>query len=208
MSKLNSKTLTIAATLLMVLALLVMATPLLRSSAGFASGRTGINRPFVFQGTPVPGQNGQGFVIQGTPFPEGTTPQGQVNPNFPTTGRQFQGGQGISFLSLGFLSGVMGTVVYAIALLVSLAAALGMFLTKRWGKILGIVMAVLYGILALISLVPTLLMSFAFRAGNPLSIGLNVLHLVLAIAIIVLASIQAKKVANPITPVAPPASPA
>ena len=51
MSKLNSTTLTIAAILLVVLALLVMATPLVRTTTGFTN-RTG-NRTFT-QGGPSP----------------------------------------------------------------------------------------------------------------------------------------------------------
>ena len=62
-----------------------------------------------------------------------------------------------------------GTIVYAIALLISLAAASGMFMAKRWGKILGIIMAVLYGLLALVSLLPILLISF-MGIRNPLNL--------------------------------------
>jgi len=178
-----------------VLALLMLATPLLRPDTGLA-GRTGFNQQFNG------GQNGQGFVFKD----QGNGPQSQINPN--SSGRQFQGRQSSGILRLGFLSGVGGTIVYTVALLVSLAAAAGMFMTKRWGKVLGISMAVIYVVVALLSIVPTLLIGFAFRSFNPLSMGLNVAHLVLAIAVIVLASIPAKQLAAPITSAVPPATPA
>jgi len=195
MSKLNSKTLTIAAVVLMVLALLFMATPLLRVS-GF-SGRTGFNRQFNGQATPG-GQNG--FPNQGNGF------QGQGNQTNPTNSTRQFAGRTRSFIGLGLLSGLTGTIVYAIALLVSLAAAVGMFITKRWGQVLGIAMAVVYLILGLVSFIPMLLLGFA-RALNGLSLGLSILHLVLAIAVIILALIPAKKMTAPISPViTPPAA--
>jgi hypothetical protein len=200
MSKLNSKTLTIAAIVLMVLALLFMATPILRVSG--VSGLSGLNRQFNGQtlpragtGTPSPGgQNdfsGQGFTYQG---------------NSTTPARQFPGQTG-GLLGFGLLSGTTGTIVYALALLVSLAAAVGMFITKRWGQILGIVMAVIYLILGLVSFLPMILMGF-ITALNGLSLALTMLHLVLAMAVIVLALIPAKKVAIPIVPATPANPPA
>jgi hypothetical protein len=196
MSKLNSKTLTIAAVVLMVLALLFMATPLLGVS-GF-SGRTGFTRQNNGQILPG-GQNG--FPSQGNGF-QGD-PNNPTNPTNPT--RQFPGGTR-SLLSFGLLSGITGTIVYAIALLVSLAAAAGMFMAKRWGQVLGIVMAVVYLILALFSFLPMLLSIF-MRGLNGLSLGLSILHLVLAIAVIVLALIPAKKMMVPIPPaIIPPAA--
>ncbi len=201
MSKLNSTTLTIAAVVLMVLALLFMATPLLRVSS--MSGR--FNRQFNGQ-FPSGGQNGfpsQGGGLQGQGFtgPNGGS-QGQGNSTTP--GQQFAG-RSRSLLGFGFLSGITGTIVYAIALLVSLAAAIGMFITKRWGQVLGIVMAVIYLILALVSFLPMLLMSFT-RGLNGLNLGLSILHLVLALAVIVLALIPAKKVLVPSMPATPPAA--
>ena len=201
MSKLNSKTLMIAAALLMVLALLVMATPLLGPASGFAS-RTGSNsttRRFTFQGTP--GQNSSGQVFPG----------GQGFPNSSgngTTGttRQFTGTGGPgTILRLGFLTGTTRTILYAVILLLALVAAAGMFLTQRWGQVLGIIVAVVYALLALVSLLPMLLAGFA-RFSSPLTLGLNILHLVLALAVIVLAVIPAKKVATPPAPVTHPAA--
>ena len=110
-------------------------------------------------------------------------------------------------LGLGLLSGMTGTIVYALALLVSLAAAMGMFITRRWGQILGIVMAVVYLVLALVSILPMLLMGF-IQALNGLSLGLSILHLVLAMAVIVLALIPARKLAAPVLPAAPVNPPA
>jgi hypothetical protein len=190
MSKLNSKTLTIAAVILIVLALVFMATPLLRFSG--ISGRTTFNRQFNGQTNPG-GQNffqnqGNGTPGQGFNNPNGGS-QGQGNSTNPN--RQFAG-RG-SLLRLGFLSGLTGIIVYTIALLVSLAAALGMVFTKRWGQILGIVMGAIYLILALFSFLPTILLGFA-RAINGLNLGLTIAHVVLALAVIVLAIISAKKV--------------
>jgi ABC-type glycerol-3-phosphate transport system permease component len=192
MSKLNSKTLTIAAVVLLVLALLFVATPLLRVSG--VTGRTGFNRQSDGQNLPG-GQNGFGFPSQGngTQGQDFTGPNsGTQNPGTTTNpARQFTGG-GSSLLRLSFLSGISGTIVYAIALLVALAAAVGMFLTKRWGQILGIVMAVIYLLLSLVSFLPQFILGFT-RGLNVLSLGLGILHLVLAMAVIILAVIPAKK---------------
>jgi len=204
---LNTKILPIAAVVLLVLALLFMATPLLSVSGVTGAGRTFNSSGFTpGQGfTPNQGtdQNGQGYVFQG-PGSGGSTDGTQPS---TTTGQPFvrQGGSGL--LGFGLLSGMTGTIVYAIALLVSLAAAIGMFITKRWGQVLGIVMAVIYLLLALVSFIPVLLMSF-IRGLNGLSLGLSILHLVLAIAVIVLASIPAKKAIVPVPaePAAPPAA--
>lgn len=100
-------------------------------------------------------------------------------------------------------SGVASIIIYFIALLVSLAAAVGMYIPKRWGKVLGIIMAALYGLLGLVSLLPVLLLS-ALGTRNPLSLILGILHLLLAIAVIVLASIPAKQEMPPPIPAAPP----
>ena len=192
MSKLNSATLTIAAVVLLVLALLFVATPLLRVAG--VTGGTGFNRQSGGQNLPG-GQNGFGFPSQGN----GSQGQGFTGPN---SGTQNPGtttnparrltGAGGSLLRLSFLSGIAGTVIYALALLVSLAAAVGMFLTRRWGQILGIVMAVIYLLLSLVSFLPQFILGFT-RGLNVLSLGLGILHLVLAIAVIVLAVIPAKK---------------
>jgi|GEM_PF-1489647 len=206
MSKLNSKTLTVAAVVLMVLALLVMATPLLRVSG--ITGRSGINRQFNGQSLPRPGTGtttprpGTGTTSPGgqNGFPgQGSDLQGQGNSTNPA--RQF-GGHGGGLLGFGLFSGTTGTIVYALALLVSLAAAVGMFITRRWGQVLGIVMAVIYLILALVSFLPMILLGFR-GALNGLSLGLSILRLVLAMAVIVLALIPAKKVAIPIVPATP-----
>jgi len=213
-SKLNSKTLTVAAVLLLVLALLFVATPLLRVSG--VSGRTGFNRQFNGQAFPGAGagdtspggQNGfpslgngpggQGF---GDPNNGTQNPGTRTDPN-----RQFAG-RGGGLLGFGLLGGITGTIVYAIALLVSLAAAVGMFLFKRWGQVLGIVMAVIYLLLSLAGLLPMLLMAF-LRSLNSLSLGLSILHLVLASAVIVLASIPAKKMMTPPMPASESTPPA
>jgi hypothetical protein len=173
----------------MVLALLFLATPLLRFNSGFQ--RSGNFTPPVNGITPPGGQNGvpgQGFPGQG----------GSGNP-----ARQF-GGRGGGLLGFGLLSGTTGTIVYAIALLISLAAAVGMFITRRWGQVLGILMAVIYLLLGLVSFIPTLLIGF-LRGFNGLSLGLSILHVALAIAVIVLASIPGKQAMVSASPVTPPA---
>jgi len=205
MSKLNSKTLMIGAGVLLVLALLFMATPLLRVTGISGTNRTGFTRQF--NGLATPGaQNGFPGAGNGTTGQDNST--NPTSPTSPTT-RQFPVGAR-SLLGLGLLSGITGTIVYGLALLVSLAAALGMFLTKRWGQLLGIVMGALYLILAVLVLIPTILTAFTFARGfNALSLGISVLHLILAIAVIVLALIPAKKIlapAAPITQATPPAA--
>lgn len=201
MSKPNSKTLTVAAALLIVLALLILASPLLDRSMGLR-GRTGAAPQFSapangLSQTSPDFQNDQGFPAPGN-APSGGT-QGQTNPNFPN--RQFTGQMPRNIFRFGFLSGLSGTIVYTIALLLSIVAAAGMFMNKAWGKILGIILAVLYAALALLNILPTLFFSAILRFSNPWNIALNILHLVLAIAVIVLASIPAKRLITP-----PPAS--
>jgi len=196
-TNLNTKLLPIAAILLLVLALLFMATPLLPISS--FSGGNGFNRQFNGQNLPG-GQNGlpgQGFPNQ----PGGLQDQG----NTTTPNRQFTN-QTPSLLRLGFLNGITGTIVYALLLLAALVAAVGMFLVKRWGQVLGIILAVVYLLLGLVSFLPMILLGFA-RALNGLSLGLSILRLVLAIAVIVLAMIPAKKVLAPIMPATPATPP-
>jgi hypothetical protein len=185
---LNPKLLPIAALLLVVLALLFMATPLLRPSGAFQRGGNFGNRG---SGQTVPPN---GFVIQGG-GPQGQVLPGQGGTNLPA--RRFAVGGGL-------LGGFVGPVVYFIALLLSLAAAVGMFMTKRWGQVLGIIMAVLYFLLGLLSLLPIILTSF-IGLRNPLSLILGIVHVLLAVAVIVLASIPAKKVIPAIVPATPPA---
>jgi hypothetical protein len=187
---------------LLVLALLFMATPLLRSTSGFQGGGN-FTRPSNGQSLPALPGGQNGFPDQGT-VPQGQGLPDQGDQNFPA--RQFAG-QGGGLLGFGLLNGITGTIVYAILLLIALAAALGMFLTKRWGQVLGIIMAVVYLLLGLVSFLPMILLGFA-RALNGLSLGLSILHLVLALAVIVLAIIPAKKVLNPVMPVTSATPPA
>jgi hypothetical protein len=199
MSKLNSNTLMIGAGVLLLLALLFMATPILRVAGVSGGNRTGFTRQFN-NGTNPGGQNGLPGLGSGT--------QGQGNSSNPTTpanptGRTFAG-RNRSIFALTFLNGITGIIIYGLALLVSLAAAVGMFLTKRWGQLLGILMGVLYLVLALLGLIPTIMVAFTFARGfNALSLGLSILHVVLAIAVIVLALIPAKKVLASAAPAAP-----
>ena len=183
---LNTKLLPIAALLLIILALLFMATPLLRTSRTFQR-----NGNFVIQ------NNGQAAPQNGSPD-SGAGSQvlpGQGGSNLPN--RQFAVRGGI------FLGGITGAIVFFLALLVSLVAALGMFFTRRWGQIVGIIMAVLYGLVGLVSLLPIL---FLRAAGlrNPLNLILGIVHVLLAVAVIVLASIPAKKGSTPLLADPPP----
>jgi hypothetical protein len=191
---LNPRLLVIAAALLLVLALLFLATPLVRRSGGFQNSG---NFPTQFNGQALPGGD-NGFP---TPAP-GNIPGGQGFPGqggTNTPGRQFGGGGGL--MSFSLLEGMVGTIVYAIALLISLVAAAGMFIVKRWGKILGVIMAVFYGLLALVSLLPMLLISFT-GINSLTALILGVLELLLAVAVIILASIPGRKGA-PVPPAAP-----
>ena len=204
MSKLNPTTLTIAAAVLLMLALLVMATPLMRVANVVNS--TGANRQFNGQALPggqnfVPGQ-GNGLPGQGVPGQDNGS-QGQDGTNLPN--RQF--GSPSSLLSFTFLGGITAILIYGIALLVSLVAAVGMFLTRRWGQILGILMGVVYLLLAVLGFLPMLLSAFRFNL-NPLTLGLDILRLVLALAVIVLALIPARKAVSslPAAQDAPPAA--
>jgi hypothetical protein len=191
---LNPKLLPIAALVLVVLALLFMASPLMPSTGGFPAGGN-FNPPANGQPLPQNGVPSQGGGPQGQGFPS------QGGPNSP--GQPF-GGRGGGLPGFGLLSGITGTIVYFMALLVSLAAAVGMFMTKRWGQVLGIIMAVLYLLLGLLSLIPIILTSFTgFR--NPLSLILGIVHLLLAAAVIVVASIPAKMVTPPEAPATPTA---
>jgi hypothetical protein len=176
---LNSKLLPIAAIVLLVLAVLFMATPLLRTARGFQNSGN-----FVPQGSgqtfPQNGLQGQGNGSSGLP--------GQNGSNFPN--RQFA-------VRAGFLAGVTGAIVFFVALLVSLVAALGMLFTKRWGQVLGIILAVLYGLVGLVSLLPILLLGSA-GLRNPFSLILGIAHVLLALAVIVLASIPARPAKKPV----------
>ena len=166
---LNTRLLPVAALLLVVLALLFLAAPLIRQSGGFQ--RTG---NFVLQ------TNGQSAPQNGTST--------QGNDTNLTTRRLAVGG--------GLMGGRGGIIIYFVALLVALTSAVGMLFTKRWGQVLGIILAVLYGLLGLLSLLPYLLMRF-LGAPNPVSLILGIVHLLLAVAVIVLASIPGKPASAP-----------
>ena len=172
---LNTKLLPIAALLLILLALLFLAEPLIRPAGGF-------QRASNF--TP-PGNGQTGTTVQGT------GPQALVGPGgSPAQARRVTIGGGI-------LGGRGGVIIYFVALLISLAAAVSMLYTKRWGQVLAIIMAVVYSLLGLVSLLPLLLIRFV-GAPNPVSLILGIVHLLLAVAVIVLASIPGKPLLPPI----------
>jgi len=182
---LNPKLLPIAALVLVVLALLFMATPLLRVSGSLQG-----NGNIVIQGNGPSGPQ--------TPAPQGGTVQ-----------RFSAGGNGTPdrriTLGSGMLNGSVGAIFYFVLVLVSLPAAVGMYLTKRWGQVFGIIMAVIYGLLGLLSLIPILLISFQ-GIRSPLGLFLGFLHVSLAAAVIVLAAIPAQKLPAPTMPVTTPAT--
>jgi hypothetical protein len=188
---LNRTLLPIAAILLILLALLFMATPLLRMSRGFQTN-----------GNIIRQSNGQSFRPNATPG-QGNAPQFLPGQGNGTPGQGFPGQNGSNainrqlFREIGFLSGRSGPIVYFVALLVALAVALGMFFIKRWGQILGILMAVLYLLAGLASMLPLLLFG-SFGLRNPLSLVLGIAQVVLALAVIVLASIPAKRTVAPV----------
>jgi hypothetical protein len=179
---LNTKLLPIAALVLVLLALLFLAGPLIRTAGG--SPRAG---NFITQGNGQTGSSGQGGGPQVLVGGGGTT----------GTPRGFTAGSGL-------MSGRTGIIAYFVALLVALAAALGMLFTKRWGQVLAIIMAVLYGLLGLVALLPLLLVRLV-GAPNPLSLILGILHLLMAVAVIVLAAIPGKP-GTPASPEVPSAS--
>lgn len=215
MLKMNAKILSVTAVLLLCLSLLYLATPLLRPASAFGGPRTftgqGLTSSDQGGGVQVITPSGQGTILQGPGGDmQGFPSQGQGSPNF--TQRQFSGGRPGGLLSFGLLNGTNGIIIiYGIALLVSLAAAVGMLMTRNWGRILGIVMGVVYSSMALYGLLPALFIgSMVRRAG--ISVGgsliswLTVVRLVMAVAVVVLAATSAKKVSKPAEVIPPPAT--
>ena len=168
---LNTKLLPFAALALVVLALLFLAAPLLRTAGGTQRA-----------GNVVLQTNGQSAAQNGAT----ATPAVGATTNSTTRRIAVGGGRATIF-------------IYFVALLISLAAALGMLFTKRWGQVLAIIMAVLYGLFGLVSLLPLLFIRLV-GAPNPINLILGVVQLLLAVAVIVLASIPGKP-ASPIVPV-------
>jgi hypothetical protein len=197
MKQINKTTLAIGAGVLLVLALLTLATPLMRSANPV--NQAGFNRQFNGQNFPgdqnnLPSQSfpGQGFPgdQNGQAFPgQGQRSLGQDGQNFRSQGNI----SGFAtLLRFNFLSGITGTIVFGVALIISIVAALGMLLAKRWGQVSGIFMAVIYLVMAVLAILPTIL--FMFRIGTGfLTIVLDILRVLLAAAVIVLALLPARK---------------
>jgi hypothetical protein len=162
---LNPKLLSIAALVLVVLALLFLAAPLIRLAGGAQRAGNFVTTGNGTTGSAVPGSSPQ--VLTGG----GSTAQA----------RRIAVGTG----------GRGGIILYFVMLLVSLGAAVGMLFTRRWGQVLAIIMGVLYGLLGLVSLLPLLFIRFV-GAPNPVSILLGIVHVLLAVSVIVLASIPGK----------------
>lgn len=206
---LNPKLLSIAALVLVVLALLFLAAPLIRQATGFQS--TGI---FIPSGNAGSGQvtstsaggagpslliNTSGTGGSGGSSASGATGQGSGNQFFigGGGGNQVQGGTNLPARRITIGTGSrVGVILYFVALLVSLAAAVGMLFTKNWGRVLAIVMGVLYGLLGLVSLLPLLLIRFV-GSPNPATTVLGIVHVLLAVSVIVLASIPGKPGLHP-----------
>jgi len=160
---LNPKLLSIAALVLVVLALLFLAAPLIRLTGGSQRAGAFVTPGNGTSGSSVPGGDPQVLTGGGSParrLTAGTGSRGEI-------------------------------ILYFVMLLVSLAAAVGMLFTRRWGQVLAIIMAVLYGLLGLVSLLPLLLIRFV-GAPNPVSLVLGIVHVLLAVSVIVFASIPGK----------------
>ncbi len=177
---LNTKLLPSAALLLILLALLFLAGPLIRPADGLQRNGTLITSGNGATNSTAPGGGPQVVIGVG-----GSTAQ---------TGRLTvgTGGRGMIF-------------IYFVALLISLAAALGMLFTKNWGRVLAIIMGVLYGLMGLVSLLPLLFIRLV-GALNPVSLILGIVHLLMAVAVIVLVSIPGKPALAPLTEAAPTSS--
>ena len=174
---LNTRLLPIAALLLVLLALLFLAAPLIRTAAGIQRS-----------GNVVLQTNGQSAAPNGA----AATPAAGATTNSTTRRIAVGGGRATIF-------------IYFVALLISLAAALGMLFTKRWGQVLAIIMGVLYGLFGLVSLLPLLFIR-SVGAPNPVSLILGVVQLLLAVAVIVLASIPGKPGSAPVPAAASPSA--
>ena len=140
-----------------MLALLFMATPLLRQSRGFQ--RNGdLAFPRNGQSAPQNGFSPRGNGSQSLPGQDGSNfPNRQLHPRSAA----------VSWEALPV------RLCSSSALLVSLVAAMGMFFTRRWGQVLGIIMAVIYFLIGLISLLPILLIG-AIGIRNPSSLILGI----------------------------------
>jgi hypothetical protein len=163
---LNPRLLSIAALVLVVLALLFLAAPLIRLAGGSQRAGTFVAPGNGATGSSLPGSGPQVLIGGG---------------GSPAQARRFTVGTG----------GRGGIILYFVMLLVSLAAAVGMLFTRRWGQVLAIIMGVLYGLLGLVSLLPLLLIRFV-GAPNPVSLVLGSVHVLLSVSVIVLASIPGK----------------
>jgi len=181
----NPKLLPIAALVLVVLSLLFMATPLIRVTGSLQG-----NGNIVIQGN-------------GPSVPPNVTSGGGTVQGFSGGGNGSQGPR--VTLGSGVLNGSAGAIFYFVLVLVSLPAAVGMYLTKRWGQVFGIIMAVLYGLLGLLSLLPVLLIG-SLGIRNPMSLILGLVRVLLAVGVIVLAAIPAKKMQTATAPVTTPAT--
>jgi hypothetical protein len=194
-------TLTIAAILLLVMLLLSSVWPVVGGDR-----LLGINTGFGRFSGGFPGGNPpSGNFQQGTPpgnFPQGTLsaqPNGtqsgfsQNGQNQNGTGngmnQQFQPGNGVR----GNRGGMMGNrvlqyVLYAVELLLGLAAIVGLWLSKRWGMILAIITSAI----VLVATIPSM-----FRIFSVFSLIENLLKILLAIGIIVLVVIPKPEPVQP-----------
>ena len=175
---LNPKLLPIAALLLVVLALLFLAAPLIRTGRPEYPAERGQFCPAGLTNGHVRRQHPPGHARE-------RQQSWSAARRKPGPGRTMPPG------GYGAAAAGRDDFLYFVMLLISLAAALGMLFTKRWGQVLAIIMGVLYGLFGLVSLLPLLFIRFV-GAPNPVNLILGVVHLLLAVAVIVLASIPGK----------------
>jgi hypothetical protein len=184
---LNGRLLTISAILLVGLALLFLASPMIggnriaQSNGGFPRTFNGQSPQPGMIGTPQPGfESGGSGTVQTFPG---------MNGGSAGSARTRPGVVGLA--GFGFMAGRNNILIYGIALVLALIAAIGMLNTKLWGKVMGIIIAVVYLLLSIFSFLPIILFSF-MGTSNPISLILGIVQVTLALAVIILAAIPGK----------------
>jgi hypothetical protein len=203
-------TLTIAAILVLVVILLSAVWPMVGGDR-----LLGLNsRPAGFGGRFANGNSPSGNFLQGTPSensqsgtPSGNSPQGtpsgqpngtqngfapnDQNGNGNRQGGQFGPGNGMRGSRGGMFGGgrILQYVLYAVEILLGLAAIIGLWLSKKWGAVLAIITSAVI----LIATLPGL-----FQFFNAVSLIESLLKIVLAIGIIVLVVIPYTKPVQPV----------
>jgi hypothetical protein len=186
--------LTIAAILVLVMILLSAVWPMVGGDRWLGMGTASAR----FSGGFTNGNFPSGRFQQGTPsgnFPQGT-PSGQPNgnqngfvQNGNGTNQSFQTGTGFRGTRGGMMGGrVLQYVLYAVELLLGLAAIVGLWLSKKWG----VVLAIITSAVILVATIPGM-----FRFFTTFTLIESLLKIVLAIGIIVLVAIPKPKPVQP-----------